>query len=739
MPFMRDILAYSDKALSEGIDEDFKASQDYLKGAMNHAWDCQRMFMCRDVIGADVYRDDQVTGARVPLDDFIAPLPNRAYLPWVRGIAQTATSLIINGIFPSYDNFFKINSRYNDDDRASRAMYQALQSFLMSSHYHREVVLVVQQAVKYPYGILYSDWKREWGVVPEVIEEDITVQHPLTGEWVPTGAKAPARVRYKWDAGAIDEPDIYAVNFFNFRFDPMADHRGFDNCEWAGMTYPMSKRRVVEMVKSGLWDRSILKEIKSDEPVNLAGNQDDTEDFQTRLQEDQRLSPQGVTRDYYGKNWVRVRQYHDKTAVVWQVNGRAIAGKMRTLGFPFHRTVFSTVEGMFPGTSVIAPLMSIQHDLNTMFRLVRAQQDRAVNPMRVVDISFFESAEELKQYTGAPGETVLITANTSNRDPRGAMYYLVSPANTAPDMWNAVNLEMSMGERESGITAGFQGQAQAGSKTATEFASVQQSGLQRIDFRRKETESTMVVDVIHRMIRLIHLNVTRSMHVKMQGKDGMDWREITPQDLIFQQQPEIIATGSSSMLAQASGFDLLRDTIMQVAGHPLFAQFVKPLGSLRKLFSQLNIDPDEILNDETSADVPMDQDLENVLLGRGVAVIVNERDDDKDHLRKMAAFIESAAFKLVPEDYLRLFEDHYKTHLGRLQGAQSGPKGLPGRAGPQQLTIGAPGQPVAPGQPQGQPPLAPAPGGPGNGGGGPMPGQAQPQPQPQPQPAPVGP
>lgn len=731
---MRDILQYSDKALSEGISEDFQASQEYLSGAMDHAWDAQRMYMCRDILTNEVYRDDVVTGARVPLADFVSPLPNRAYLPWIRGVAQTATSLIVNGIFPSYDNFFRINSRYPSDEKAARAMYQAVLSFLMSSHYHREVVLTIQQAVKYPYGILYSDWKREWGVVPEVIQEDIMVRHPLTDAWVPTGAKAPARVRYKWTADAIDEPDIYAVNFFNFRFDPMADHRGFDNCEWAGMTYPMSKRRVVEMVKSGLWDRSILKEIKSDEPVNLNGNEDDTQDFQTRLQEDQRLSPQGVSRDYYGKNWVRVRQYHDKSTVVWQVNGRAIAGKMRTLGFPFHRTVFSTVEGMFPGTSVIAPLMSIQHDLNTMFRLVRAQQDRAVNPQRVIDISFFESVDELRQYTNEPGETILITGNTQQRDPRSAVFYLVTPANTAPDMWNAVNLEMSMGERESGITAGFQGLAQAGSKTATEFQSVQQSALQRIDFRRKEAESALVVDVVHRMIRLIHLNVTRPTLVKMLGKSGMNWREISPSDLIFERQPEVIATGSSSMLAQASGFDLLRDTIMQVAAHPLFSQFVKPLGSLRKLFSHLNIETDDVLNDASSADQSMDQDLENILMGRGVAVLVNERDDDKEHLKKMAAFVESAAFKLVPESNLRLFEEHYKTHLAQLQGAQKGPMGLPGRPGPQQITMATqPGQPITPPQPNAQP--QPAPGAGGAGGGQ----AAQPQPQQAGQPVPVGP
>jgi hypothetical protein len=664
--------------------EDFKASEDDRRQKNENNWMANRMYHCRDLLSSETLRRPRENneGPRTGYTDFDAPIPNNAYLPWLRGVCLTALAKTANALWPSDGNTFRLESMHPNDDNATDATYEIVKYMIRASSANRESMMTLLQAIKYDLGILYTGWRRDFGWVPTVIQDKATIKDFLTGQYFPFGKKKPPTQGYEWKLGAIDLPDVYSVSTFNFRYDPMADHRGFDGCWWAGMTYPISKQKMWEIAESGMWDVNVVRKITDDEPINDKDDVDSSEDMQNRLRKDEKLAG-AESGDYYAKNYVRVRQYHTKSAVIWQLNGRHIAGKQRALGWPFHKVVWMPIEGMFSGTSVAEPLIPVQHDINQMLRLQRTQQDRAVNPDLLVDTSRFESLAEAQAVPWGTGALVFTSRNPTNSNIPAAQY-LVAPSGTAPDMWAATNLQLQVAEKAAAISDNAQGAASSGGRTATETLQIASSVDARSAAITREIERVLIVEFVERLIRLVHLNVKKPLLIRIKGAKGAKFREIVPADLIFEKSPDVIPLGISSMSAKSAGFQALRDAVMMFSANPQFQQFLKVVPSMRNLFRNLGVDPDEWVTDQNlEAAALMSQDHENILLAAGIVVPIHPGDNDTEHIESIVKFtMDDEKVKMVPEANHRLFYEHLELHQQAVKSKAGGSPGLPSIPGP---------------------------------------------------------
>jgi hypothetical protein len=700
--FIQDILGYTDEDINKGIREDFRASEDDRALKNDQNWMANQMYHCREILTPGMFGGDDKTGgkrmeARSPLAMLNAPIPNKAYVPWLRGVVLACVARISSALWPDYEDFFRVEATHPDDEETTELIYHALMHYLRSSKYKQETVLTLVQAALFDFSILYTGWRVDFGYAPKKLQKHRQVRDPISGERVDLSSLEEARQRYQWERGAVQGFDVWTVNTFNFRYDPMAGHDGMDACEWAGLTYPMSKRRMVELVQANQWPDSVLDPktgIAEDEPMNDNDDVDTTKDWDAKLKQDERLSSDDSRVSNENKHFVRVRQYCTKNAMVYQLNGRVLVRPKtpsselgRTLGWPFHKVTFMPIQGMFSGTSLAQPLMPIQHDINQMHRLMRAAQDKAIRLDRLVDGTFFNSAEEAESQPWGTGTTIVLPKNPQGRDPQSAVRFVGYPGNQAPDMWNSIAAQMEGGERASGVSANVQTAGTGGgTRSATEIGEISEGVNMQSSFREKQIEQAVVVEVLQRLLRLIHINVGEAMFVKIRGKQGGNWRQIMPADLILTQSPEIVALGMSSMASRGTAGQILRDAIIAFASNPVFAQHLKVIPSLRAFLRSMDVDPDEIVND-IGSEHKLPQEWENIMLANGYTVAIHPADNHQQHLEEIIQFVNSPAFDDVPEANRQKFMDHAMLHK---QAAESGGRalGAPSPTGAQTIAGG---------------------------------------------------
>lgn len=668
------------------INDDFKASEDDRRQKNECNWQINRLYHTRDLLTSEalrIPRENNNLGARTGYSDIDGEIPSNAYIPWLRGVALTALAMTANAVWPDYNKFFRFKPNHRNDERPTEAAYEVLMWFLRQSGYHREALLTILQAIKYDFGILYTGWRRDFGWVPTRVKNPEVIRDYLTGQYVPTGNFEEEYQSYEYKLGAVDVPDIYSVSTYNFRYDPQADHRGFDGCWWAGMTYPLSKMRMWEIAESGLWDKDEIAKISDDEPINDDDHDDEADGYAEKLKKDEKLAG-SESDEYYQKNFVRVKQYHMKNAVVWQLNGKIIPRKpLKTIGWPFRKVVWVPNEGMFSGTSLCEPLAPVQVDINQMLRLMRTQQDRAVNPDLLVDATMFDSLAEVKAIPFGTGTNVYITKNPQNKPVSAAVGHVIYPSNTAPDMANATAVQVNAAEQQAGISQNAQtGQAQYVS--ATQSMQVAAAVNSRSALTQKEIENELVGGFIDRLLKLIHLNVRKPLIIRIKGAQGNEFRNIVPADLIFERSPDVVPLGMSSLMAKQSGFQVLRDAVVMFSSNPMFSQFLRVVPAMQELLRMLDVDPDQFINDENlAAFAKMPQGHENILMAAGIVVPINPADNDQEHIDELNAFVaDEERISLVPEANHHLLTEHLELHLAALKAKANPTPGMPSLAAP---------------------------------------------------------
>lgn len=670
MPPISDFLKYSTSDVKKMIREDFEASEAHRSLANRQNWFHNKYFHCRD-LDQPLLTTGQLENNKAPrsgyseygddIDD--AFIENSMFLPYLRSVILTALAIMVNTLFPDYEHY--IDYEPNDPEDAEKAVTSAFAMIrlLKEGGFHREVVKTILASLKYDIALLYIGWRREYGWIPEKIEPERQIQNWLSGEMYRSGVKGEPFIRYKWQQAAIDGVECSSVNTFNLRYEPWALDGDMDRVPWIGITYRLPKSRMHELARYNAYDKSVVAKIKDDEPMNEAERQDEAIDYERMLQEDRKLEPDASPTGNSDNFYVRVQDYFTPNGVATLINGKYLVRHRRTLGYPFRRVV-AYGEESFAGEAMAYPLMGIQADLNTMYRMQRDQQDLAANPIPVVDARFFGSREEIESISFDPREPIILTKSPPGVDSRTAVFFLVPPGNTAPDIFASSSAALQMGERVSSVSDNTQGVARPGNRTATEAIQMSQGVGIRQDFQAKMYEDELIIGGHQNAIRLVMVfgSKTRRFRIKRQGAN--DFLTFHPTDLMMKENPDLVPQGTvTRRFLQANG-DLLQNAILIATTNPLLSQYVDGLESLKTLLKHTNMPGwEKIINDAAAGlGGPLDQEDENILLSAGKAVPISPADDHQKHISVMTEFLQSEAFLTVPIEHLDRFKEHIQLH-----------------------------------------------------------------------------
>lgn len=704
----------SDDDVIRIVREDFSASEEDREEKNERNFAAYRMFHCRDLLSpTDMAiqpdgRDDMV-GGRAPFMDLgaIDVATNKTFVPWLRGITLTSVSRLAHGIWPDFNDFYRVDPDDEDDEKAAESAYALTQYFIRSSEYKRECLLFLLQAHLFDFAILYTGWKTEYGLIPRPRDANIQLKDFATGEYHDTGEIDPKQRQIEMEQTEVSGWDVGAMNTLNFRYDPLASHVGFG--EFHGFTCLLPKRRMWEMVETGEWNRSEVEKIDEEEPPNDSDHEDVTQDMTSRLKEDEKLAGHSALASWIQDRYVRADFMWTPDSKVVVLNKKAVPKKEQSWRSPFHKACFIPNFGMFSGTSMVEPLIPAQIDINQCLRLLRTQQDRAVNPDSVVDHSFFGSTEEAEAQPWGTGATVIASKNPQLRDPQLARRFIFHPSNTAPDLWNSIALQMQWGEKSSGISSNTQGLVEGGA-TATAIRDAANAVDIRDAFIEIGIESACVIDPIDDLIKLIALNVTEKVRIRIKGRPGMKWQTVSPADLAkFKKSPDVKALGMSSMASRAIAAQSVRDVTMLFLQNPVTGQHLKVVPSMREIYRGYDIDPDTFVSDDAMGEqfsIPPEYIPE--LLATGKRVTINAYDDHMAVIKAIVEFTGSEEFEAVPEENKRLILEHVKLRKMAMAQPQGGkmvpsPTGDPSGGGGM---VAGPGQAVPQGNPGQAPPVA---------------------------------
>jgi len=719
MPGMKKIIEYTNDEIVQILTEDFTASEydRSLKNEQNFA--AYRMFHCRDLLTAKQLaprRDDVVSGRFGAYN--LGPVQyNKAFLPWLRACALTSVSKQSHALWPDFNDFYRLDPDDEDDTKGAAAAYALTKYFVRASRYKQEAMLCLLQAHLFDFSILYTGWKSERRMAPVLRPYEIELKNFLDGEFYGTGKIDKERSQVVLEEYERSGWDVASLNTMNFRVDPRAGHEGFG--QFCGVTALIPKQEAWANIGTEGWSREAVESIDKDEPPNAAGHEDGTRDFDARLRQDEKLS--GFDMDgYIGKRYIRADMawypYSGGVCKIVVLNKTQVALKEETWRIPFFKQVFIQNPGMFSGTSMVEPLIQAQVDMNQCLRLLRAQQDRAINPDSVVDPTFFAGVEEAELQPWGTGATIVATRNPGGaRDAQLARRFIYHPSNTAPDLWTSIDIQKVDGERASGISRQDQG-ISGGGASATEIARVAASSDERSAFIEVFIEDSIVIAPIDDLYLLIHANVKEEMRVQIKGETGLEWQVIRPQDMVLKKSPVIVALGMSSMSSRQVAAQSVRDMTLKFIENPATAQFLKSIpGVMRESYRMFDANPDIFVSDENMAErmsIPAAYVPE--LLASGHRVPINPWDDHEEVIGAIVKYRQSKKWETVPEENKKLILDHVRLRKQAIEMKMSGgggmgapsPTGMPGGGG----GGGMGGQSQVPGPPQGQgaPPVAAA-------------------------------
>lgn len=675
MPDQKHILRRSDDDLNKIIKDDFEASEATLKERWKldfmvhqafhmHEFDDDRSFLG--------FLDDNARGR--PVDSFDdEDEHNKAYLPFLRSVVLAAESMVLNATIPDYNRYMDLEGAPGEEKQV-RNMLDMIMHHRREAKWIREYRMQIRYALLAYAGIMYVGWKEDFAWVPKVIEGTIPLWDAVTGSSVPSDWPEEKRVHYERVWGGIDGIEYRAVNPFRFRYDPRAGHDGFDSCLFAGMVYRIPREEAERYIEGGFFLEGPTRKALA-VPGEDKGEGGMAEDYEEKHRKDQKLDDgSGSDPDYDDKRYIHVRQYHTRDAVIFQLGGKHIVRKAQMFSYPFTKVVAFEEPGLFSGGSLGQYLLSAQHDINVMHRMKREQQDRATTPTRVVDLDFFDSLGEAKYAAAHPEDPIVLTRTNPGKDPRAAVFDIVPPSNTAPDIPWSMNLSLELNQKAASISANMQGSAiRSGGGTATETERIAQGVGSAHDDRRKRFEDDGVTGSVPREIKLIHLKQKKMRRIRVLGLDGAtDWPEITPGDMVFITDPTLKAIGSSTMGNKQVDLRLFQEALQFVASMPTMAQYLKPLEAARALFVELGRDPEQVLQGLEGPDQPLRQEIENVLLIHGTDVPIRPDDDHLEHLEKIKEFAASEEFEVIPEAGQRKIEEHGLAHKRMLDMQQMG-------------------------------------------------------------------
>lgn len=701
-----DLARATDAQIIEVVNQDFLDSaadrrqvnwQNYLREKTFQGIDISQPFMPQ--VGDNNLGLDLPTTPSGPSEP-ASPVRNKIYLPIARSLILTAKAMICGGIWPNNTDFFSVEAQRREEQDSAEKFRQYAHFDMRRGGYQDEAELAVEKSLIYDFQLFMVDWREDYAWVPKFLDVYRRAVNDA-GESMIVGKPVGRKAQYEWKQGSSAGVFFHAPSTFNVRHDPMAIHGpiGPSTCEWVGMEYKMSWRRLLDMAKSG-----VLRVT----PVTKAHSEGTSEqtietDFDAMIRADMKLQSERTNREINPgqkegekASHPLVQERWDNTSHVAVVNRKWVVRRDRSVGIPFVKLLTYPAHGQFGGTPMIQDLMHIQIDINLMARLRRDAQNLGVNKTMIVDGNAFRSQESIDRISLNPLE-VIIGYPQPGRTISDAIHWIDPPGPGSETINEQMN-EMQFAERAIGVDATSQGViSPTGRRTATEHELAAGGSQRRGGFNARALERAIVASVAQKMLVLYNLHLTDEKKFRVLGPSGMEWRSVTAEDMFFGELPDVIPTGLSGEQSRALELDLFMRGVEKIQLVPEWKAITEQEELLREMYNRLRVvNPGRFIKSQSLAGSDIPQKFENILMASGHYVTPLPSQPHDQHIAELQQYTQGADFTALPESTQSLFLRHIKEHQ-MMQTAASAPQAPPPGAGMGPGPImGGPGRPATP-------------------------------------------
>lgn len=599
------------------------------------------------------------------------PIRSKIYMPYARAIILTAKNMLAQAIYPNNADFFSVHSMREGED-AGAAKFQSFAHYDMRrGGYQDEAEMAIERSLVYDFQLFMVDWESDFMWAPDI--QDIF--HRTMGDDgkpVAVGNPIGKKIEYKWKAGARSGTSFTAPSTFAVRHDPMAIHGPISprTCEWVGLEYKMSWRRLLDMAKSGEYTISKVKAAQKE-----GGPPDSVEvDFDAMIRADLRLQAQRRGKHYNPANptqdaesHAEIRDRWDWTSRVTVVNRKWVIRKKRSVGIPFVKLVTYPTHGQFGGVPMIADLQHIQIDVNTMLRLRRDAQNNAVNKTLIVDDTAFRNPEEADKIRLNPLEAIHVTP-ALGRTVLDSVNW-IKPPEAGTETITEQNNELQFAERMTKVSDTAQGLiANTGRRTATEHELAAGGTARATGFNARTLERQIVSGVAQLMLIQYNLRLTKEEKYRVIGAGAGEWKTVHPEDFYFGILPEIVPLGLSGEQSRSLELDLFMRGVKMMAEIPPFSESTDWPNLQRELWSKLRVsDVDRLIKGNGQQGVDIPQEMENILIRSGHYIAPKPNQDHDAHMQQLAEYAQTPDFAALPPDHKSLLVRHNAEHQMLLQ------------------------------------------------------------------------
>lgn len=696
----KDVFDMKDDQILELVESDFKSSADDRreKNWQNYLYD--KVFRAIDFdkpISPAIGDNNLGLGTTTVLSEETgAPQTVRSqiYIPYARSLVLTAKNMLCQAIWPNNTDFFSVQPELKGDTRGTEAFKAYAHYDMRRAGYQDAAEMAVERALVHDFQLFMVGWEVDYMWAPHIsklFNRAVTEDGRTIAIGQPTGRK----IEYRWLPGAKSGTAFYTPSTYNVRHDPMAVDGPISpaTCEWVGIETKVSWRRLLDMGKAGELKLSKVRQAKKE-----GGDVTTTEaDFDAMVRADLKLAADRKGQSYNpdgpkteDTSHALVRDRWDWTTRTTVINNKWVVRKERSVGIPFVKLVCHPVHGQFGGIPMIADLVHIQIEVNTMTRLRRDAQNNSVNKTMMVNDDAFQNPEDADQIRlnaleiihvhPPPGRTIQDTVGW------------VAPPDPGVHTIEEQNNLLQFGERISAISATSQGLIEkTGRRTATEHELASAGTVRATGFSARKLERAIVSEVVQLMLIQYNLRLTQEQKFRVTGPKGIEWRKVHPSDFYFGVLPEIIPTGLSGEQTRSLELDLFFRGIKFASEIPPFAQMSEWSAIYREMWSKLKVpDADRFIKATGTFGADLPQSMENILMASGHYVAPLPTQDSDTHIAEVQQFATTPEFATIAPENKSLFVRHMREHELMLAqkeapqlGQQAGPPAPGGTPGPQ--------------------------------------------------------
>lgn len=247
------------------------------------------------------------------------------------------------------------------------------------------------------------------------------------------------------------------------------------------------------------------------------------------------------------------------------------------------------IAGEFWGIGAVEKEHPMIHGVNALNNTGLDALYQGVHPPTLVDAKGIPNQSELVNR-----KNQIIHVNRGQNESLENYFRRLPPENVAPDVWRAMGMYKEWAGEASGRTDFMKGQLPSKDQTARAVSTTFKQASAKFKLLLREIEDTGLVPLCEKMQAINLQFMDQAEVVRVIGRKGMHWREISPEDIAG--QVHFVALGSSREIDKATNIQQLMQLLEVARGDPQLQHLVPMI--FLALTDQFNLPHREMIQDK---------------------------------------------------------------------------------------------------------------------------------------------